>query len=335
MRVLVVKTSSLGDIIHTLPALTDAARALPGIVFDWVAEENFAEIPAWHPSVERVVPIAIRRWRKNIVETLRSGEYRERRRELNARSYDCVIDAQGLFKSAWIAHWVAAPVIGLDKNSAREPLVSLSYQRKVAVSWQLHAVERVRVLFSQALGYELPATTGDYGLDKHRFVSGEPDTQRRRVVFLHGTTRADKHWPEPYWQQLCARVTSAGCEVILPWGNDAERERAARIAAISPLARVLPRMSLRELAAVLVDSDAVVAVDTGLGHLAASLDVPAISLYGPTSPALIGAYGRNQIHLMAKTLPAPADESVEPRIMAPLTPQVVWQALSPLLNAKT
>ena len=334
MRVLVVKTSSLGDIIHTLPALTDAALALPGIVFDWVAEENFAEIPSWHPAVERVVPIAIRRWRKNILATWRSGEYRERHRELNQQRYDCVIDAQGLFKSAWISRWAGAPVMGLDKNSAREPLVALSYQRKFAVPWSLHAVERVRVLFSQSLGYELPATTGDYGLDKSAFISEKSET-RRRVVFLHGTTRADKHWPEPYWQQLCARVTEAGYEVKLPWGNDTERERATRIAAISPLAQVLPRMSLRELAGVLVGSDAVVAVDTGLGHLTAALDVPALSLYGPTSPALIGAYGRHQIHLSAKALPTPAGAIVEPRVMAPLTPQVVWQALSPLLNAET
>ena len=333
MRVLVVKTSSLGDIIHTLPALTDAARVFPGIVFDWVAEENFAEIPAWHPAVERVVPIAIRRWRKNIFSTLRSGEYRERRRELNLRRYDCVIDAQGLFKSAWIARWASAPIIGLDKNSAREPLASLFYQRRIAVPWQMHAVERVRLLFAQTLGYELPASTGDYGLDKSRFASTPAD--ERYIVFLHGTTRADKHWPEPYWRQLCAQVTSAGYDVVLPWGNDTEHERARRIAAVSPRARVLPRMNLRELAGVLVNGCAVVAVDTGLGHLTAALDVPALSLYGPTSPTLIGAYGRNQIHLSAKALPTPAGAMVEPRVMAPLTPQIVWQALSPLLTAET
>lgn len=334
MRVLVVKTSSLGDIIHTLPALTDAARALPDIVFDWIAEENFTEIPSWHPAVERVVPVAIRRWRKNLLTTWRSGEYRACRRELNQRRYDCVIDAQGLFKSTWIAHWAGAPVIGLDKRSAREPLVSLTYQRKVGVSWRLHAVERVRILFAQALGYAVPTDTGDYGLDKARFGQPRPHGERRHVVFLHGTTRADKHWPESYWQQLCARVTQAGFDVVLPWGNDVERQRAERIAAVSSQARVLPRMSLEGLAAVLVQSAAAVAVDTGLGHLAAALDVPALSLYGPTSPALIGAYGRHQIHLSAKGLPMPA-APVEPRAMAPLTPTVVWQALLPLLGAAT
>lgn len=329
MRVLVVKTSSLGDIIHTLPALTDAAQAIPGIVFDWVVEENFAEIPSWHPAVAQVVPVAIRRWRRQILTTLRSGEWRRSRDLLNQHPYDCVIDAQGLLKSAWIAHWVKAPIIGLDKHSAREALASLTYQRRISVSWRLHAVERVRTLFAGALGYPLPQATGDYGLDKAQFLAAG-EAAPRRVVFLHGTTRADKHWPEEYWQQLCERVTAAGYRVALPWGNERERERAARIAAISPLAEVLPRMNLRELAALLVRSVAAVAVDTGLGHLAAALDVPALSLYGPTSPARIGAYGSHQIHLSTSGLPVPAI-GAQPRAMAPLTPKLVWQALTPLL----
>lgn len=332
MRVLVVKTSSLGDIIHTLPALTDAARAVPGIAFDWVAEENFAEIPAWHPAVARVIPVAIRRWRKHILSTWRSGEWQACKRSLREHRYDCVIDAQGLFKSAWIARQAGAPVTGLDKNSAREPLVSLIYQRRVAASWTLHAVERVRKLFAEALNYRLPETIGDYGLDRLRFAP-EGHEPSRRIVFLHGTTRADKYWPEPYWRQLCEQATGAGYQVVLPWGNASERERALRIAEVSARAEVLPRMDLRQLAGLLLNSCAAVSVDTGLGHLAAALDVPAVSLYGPTSPALIGAYGRNQIHLCAAGRPVPAG-SVEPRIMAPLTPAVAWQALAPLLPSQ-
>lgn len=146
MRVLLIKTSSLGDVVHTLPALTDAARAIPGIKFDWVVEEGFAEIPTWHPAVGKVVPVAIRRWRKNLWQTIKSGEWRRFKQSVRAEKYDLVIDAQGLLKSAWLTRYVKAPVAGLDKNSAREPLAARFYSRRLAVARGQHAVERVRQL---------------------------------------------------------------------------------------------------------------------------------------------------------------------------------------------
>lgn len=330
MHILIVKTSSLGDVIHTLPALTDAARARPGIRFDWVVEEGFAEIPGWHPAVGRVIPVAIRRWRKQLWQTVRGGEWARFKAAVQAQHYDLVIDAQGLLKSALLARLVAAPRAGYDRHSIREPLAALVYDRRYAVSRELHAVERIRRLFALALGYEPPAATGAYGLARAQFASGA--APRRQVMFLHGTTWPTKLWPEPYWRTLCEQVTAAGFDVALPWGNDVERARAERIAQVSPLARVLPRQNLRGLAGELADSAAVVAVDTGLGHLAAALDIPTLSLYGPTRPALVGAYGANQIHLTAERAPGPPiDDNIAPRAMAPLTPAVVWQALRPLL----
>ena len=328
MRVLVVKTSSLGDVIHTLPALTDAARALRSVSFDWAVEEAFQEVPGWHPAVREVIPVALRRWRKSVTTTLFGREWRECKRRLHGRHYDCVIDAQGLLKSAWVARQGRAPIYGLDRNSAREPLATWFYRYRFAVPWDMHAVERVRSLFAQALGYELPTTPGDYGLDRDGFADIVP--RGRRVLFLHGTTRADKHWPEPYWRQLCAQVNAAGCRVLLPWGNAAEQARARRIAQDARDAQVLPRMSLSQLAAEISTCVAVVTVDTGLGHLTAALDVPAVALYGPTDPAKIGTYGLHQIHLRAGACP-PVDTVTEPPVMAPLTPAVVWNALQPLL----
>lgn len=336
MRVLVVKTSSLGDVVHALPALTDARRVFPNIAFDWAVEEAFAEIPDWHPAVAQVIPVAIRRWRKHILGTLLNGEWRHCKAQLREHRYDCVIDAQGLLKSAWIAKQPGAPIAGLDKNSAREPAASWFYQQPVAVPWEQHAVERVRALFAAALEYEVPAQRGSYGLDKHRFVDIVP--RRRHVLFLHGTTRADKHWPEPYWHELAKAVAKTGCRILLPWGNDVERQRAVRIAAAAnkiatDSAEVLPRSRLHELATWIATSTAVVAVDTGLGHLTAALDVPAVSLYGPTDPARIGTYGENQIHLRAGDQP-PFEARVEPAVMAPLTPTIVWRVLLPLLSAE-
>jgi heptosyltransferase-1 len=331
MRVLIVKTSSLGDIVHTLPALTDARRALPFVHFDWVAEEAFAEIPGWHPAVANVIPVAVRRWRKSPWKTLYSGEWRRFKQRLREQHYDLVIDAQGLLKSALIARRAHTPIVGLDKNSAREPLARWCYRRKVAVPWNLHAVERVRSLFAQALEYPLPTAIGDYGIDKNLFIDIVP--RERYVLFLHGTTRADKHWPEGYWQQLCSQVNAAGFRVLLPWGSAIEHARAQRIAASATHAEVLPRQNLHSLAGVIATSSAVVAVDTGLGHLSAALDVPTVSLYGPTDPARIGTYGRHQVHISVRDLSAVA-AATEPRIMAPLTPNLVWGALQPLLHAQ-
>ena len=296
MRVLVIKTSSLGDVVHTLPALTDAARALPGIRFDWVVEEGFAEIPAWHPAVDRVIPVAIRRWRKNLWQTIRSGEWRQFKQRLREGDYDLVIDAQGLLKSAWLTRYCTAPVAGLGRDSAREPLASRFYDRTYRVSKEQHALERTRQLFAQALGYPLPEGVGDYGLNRAALAGPASEPY---LVFLHGTTWASKHWPETDWRALAERMNAEGWAIRLPWGNAAEKARAERIAEGLPKAEVLPRLNLAGVARVIAGARACVAVDTGLGHLAAALDVPSISLYGPTRPGRVGAYGRGQLHLCA------------------------------------
>jgi len=296
VRVLLVKTSSLGDVIHTLPALTDAQRAIPGIQFDWVVEEGFAEIPAWHPAVAQVIPVAIRRWRKHPLQTLRTGEWRRFKARLRETRYDLAIDAQGLLKSAWLTRYVKAPVAGLDRDSIREPLASRFYDRCYAVPRDQHALERVRQLFAQALGYSIPEMIAEYGLDRSQLAT---PGEQPYLLFLHGTTWPSKHWPEAYWRQLAERMSEFGWAIRLPWGNAEEKARAERIAQGLPSASVLPRLNLGGVAKVVAGARACVAVDTGLGHLAAALDVPSISLYGPTLPGRVGAYGRSQVHLCA------------------------------------
>ena len=159
MRVLILKTSSMGDIIHTLPALSDAVAANPEIQFDWVVEENFAEIPHWHASVQQVIPVALRRWRKKILKVRGSSEWRSFKNEMKHHHYDCVIDAQGLMKSAWLARYVDAPTYGYDSQSVRERFATFAYDQAFTVSKDLHAVERIRDLFAQALHYKKPKTT--------------------------------------------------------------------------------------------------------------------------------------------------------------------------------
>tara|TARA_R110002012_G_scaffold321006_1_gene547074 strand:+ start:3681 stop:4745 length:1065 start_codon:yes stop_codon:yes gene_type:complete len=304
MRVLVIKTTSLGDVIHTLPAITDAARAVPGIRFDWVVEEGFAEIPAWHPAVDRVIPVAVRRWRKNLWQALSSGEWRDFKRKISDVEYDLVIDAQGLLKSALLSRYARGMVVGLDKESAREPLASRFYGEKVEVPWGQHAVERTRQLFAQALGYSVPEGLGEYGLAPPSAAEHATDSAPY-VVFLHGTTWVTKHWPERYWQELARQVTDLGLQVKLPWGSLPEQTRAQHIAQGLEAVQVLPRLPLAGIAEVLAGAKACVAVDTGLGHLAAALDVPTLSLFGPTNPGFTGAYGHAQQHLASDFACAP------------------------------
>lgn len=332
-RILIIKTSSMGDVIHTLPALTDAKKARPDIVFDWVVEEGFSEIPAWHPAVDRVITCSIRRWRKNIWETIGSTEWKQFKNQLRKHHYDLVIDAQGLLKSAWLTRLVKAPAAGYSKNTVREPMAARFYQQRYTVSKELHAVERIRILFAKALDYPVPSKEhrGSYGIDAQQFCS--PTPAEPNVVFLHGTTRDDKHYPEVYWQELARLLVDCGLKVRMVWGSEEEQARAQRIASGVASAEVLPKLNIRGVAGVLAQATAVVAVDTGLGHLTAALDIPCVSLYGPTKPGLIGAYGDNQTHLCAADFPA-EDVKVDPQVFAPLTPQHVFSELKKHISPK-
>ena len=297
MRVLIVKVSSLGDIIHTLPAVTDAQRAHANLVFDWVVEEGFVEVPSWHPAVNKVIPVAIRRWRRNLMQTYLNHEFRSFKRALQGVHYDLVIDAQGLIKSGLISRLSRGLTIGLSNRTIREPLAALFYNKAYSVPWTEHAVDRVRELFSRALNYDYQGSSLDYGLDLESINTKIGEAEKQEIIFLHGTTRESKYWPEKKWRELAAKVTDRGYDVILPWGDEREKERAEFIAKDNSSVKILARQSLSDLAKIINRSKGVVAVDTGLGHLAAALSKPTVSLYGPTNPKLCGTYGANQVHL--------------------------------------
>lgn len=335
MKVLLIKTSSMGDVLHTLPALTDAAQRFPEIQFDWVVEQAFAEIPGWHPAVNKVIPCALRRWRKQPWLAWKSGEWHAFYQMLRQQNYDLVLDAQGLLKSAFITLCAKGKRAGLNFQSAWEPLASFCYQQRYSVNPQQHAVARVRQLFAAALKYPVPTSIPDYGLDRNRLLKS-PDYQDNYLVFLHGTTWATKHWPENYWRQLAALAAQAGYQVLLPWGNDSERQRAENIAQALTRVTVLPKMNLEQMAALLAHAKGVVAVDTGLGHMAAAFAVPTVNLYGPTDPALTGTVGAHQQHLAAQFICAPCLQrqctyrgaaDVQPACFSTLTPAQVWSAL--------
>jgi heptosyltransferase-1 len=292
MKALIIKTSSMGDVIHTLPAISDAKSAIPNIEFDWVVEENFAEISSWHSAVKRVIPVALRRWRQE--KSLSAiTELKTFLKTLRIQKYDHIIDAQGFIKSALIALFAHGTKCGLDFKSARESIATIFYTRKFTVAKHQHAITRLRQLFAQTLGYEVK-TPINYGIKSFFPVSEE---KQKFLIFIHGASRPDKCWDNNKWIELARLAQNQGFAIKLPWGNEIEKERAELIAANTPQTQVLPKLKLYDLALIFLRSAGVVTIDTGLGHLAAALDVPTVSLYQNTDPLRIGTTSNHCVHV--------------------------------------
>ena len=292
-HILLVKTSSLGDVLHNLPVVSDIVRHYPDAHIDWLVEENFAALPRLHPAVRSVIPVAIRRWRGKL---LNAGSWRETWREIRAfraalaaQHYDIAIDTQGLLKSALLMRGAHGLRCGFDRHSAREPLAASLYQRTFSVATGQHAVERNRQLAAQAIGYKLDGDA-DYGIKPP--VNGRPDwlLGGTYIVLLHATSRSDKLWSEANWIALGRYLHGKNIRCVLPWGSAAEKMRSLRIASAIPDAVTPPRLNLSEAASLLGSAHAVIGVDTGLSHLAAALNVPTIGIYTATDPALTGLY---------------------------------------------
>jgi len=296
--VLLVKTSSLGDVVHNLPVVDDLHRALPGVQVDWLVEQAFAEVPALHPGVREVIPCSLRRWRSRPWAAESRAGWRAMRARLSAQPYDLVVDTQGLLKSALLARLAAGPRAGFDRASVRETLATRFYQQLHRVPRTLHALERNRQLVALAAGYPLSGPPS-YGL---RLRSGggiadatplpaDWDPRSPFAVFLHATARAEKLWPESAWIALGREVHDRlGVRAVIPWGSDVERVRAERLAQSIPGARVPARAGLGELARGMAQARVVVGVDTGLLHLASAVGARCIGIYVATDPARNGLY---------------------------------------------
>ncbi len=288
LHILLVKTSSMGDVIHNLPVIADILAHHPDAQFDWMVEESFAEIPRLHPQVRNVIPVAIRRWRKSLFSRSTWQEIRALKKRLEHTQYDVIIDTQGLLKSAVLAKFAQGSIHGMDSDSAREPLASLFYSHKHAVARSLHAVQRNRVLAALALNYPIPQSLPDYGLSNFHSAENKLELPRDYAVFLHGTSRDSKLWPVSHWIALAEKLKPFNLQVLLPWSNPAEEKRAQKIAAQSTNVTVLPKLKLTPLAGILANSRLNIGVDTGLMHLSTALNKPSIAIYTDTNPEFTG-----------------------------------------------
>src|SRR6185503_6554020 len=341
---LIVRLSSMGDLVQTLPALSDAARAFPGITFDWIVDESFAQVPGWHRNVETVISSPFRRWRKNWRHASKSGEPQGFLRKVRAQKYDFIVDVQCELKSAVASRLARGPRYGYDRRAVHEWGAQFAYQKTFFVPKAQHSMQRMRQLLASALGYEYEESHVDYGIDRSRLGAVPIDLPERFVVFIHSTSWTSKIWPEFYWQELLNKVTRAGYDVLLPWGDEAERLRAGRIAAGNDKGFVLPPLSISEKAAIINRASATVGLDTGLSHIAAALDIPSITIYGATDPLLVGARGQHQLHLTSTfecvgchdvicKYTGPAE--FKPACLVEIKPEFVWQQLKQLSPGAT
>jgi len=345
MRVLIIKLTSMGDLMHALPALTDAVKAIPDIEFDWVVDKNFSAVPLWHPAVKNVITTAHRQWKKSFIQTWRTGVFKAFKQELNQSDYDLVIDLQNNMKSATVSWLYEGDVHGLDKGYCREKFAYKAYQHRYAIPERQHAIDRMRQILSQALNYPLPETEPDYGTDFSQYALPELDfaLPEKYLVFVHNASWQSKLWPIPSWQQLVTKAVEQGYSILLPCGNDEEYQRAREIAQVSDKAYALPRLALNDVAALTHNAKGAVCSDTGLAHLAAVAGIPAQTIYGSTDTLLIGTVGQQQHHIVSdfdcapcykRTCPKPKAVNGQPVCMEAISAETVWHRLEAVLQAQ-
>lgn len=323
MKILVVRLSSLGDILHLFPAISDLRRRHPDAEIHWLVEPAFAELAGWHQDVDKVIPVPLRAHKKTWWKI--PALLGKLGKQLRAEDYDLVLDAQGLMKSALLARRAGKPVWGFAADSAREALAARFYQRSASITKGLHVIDKNRQLVARLFGSDASAPA-DYGLEefgRRQQQAALPQaladmTSQPCLVLLHGTTWNSKYWPESSWKELIALLSAQGMRCLLPWGNEAERERAERLqAAGGANAFVLPRLGLTELMGVLLRARGFISVESGIGHLAAALGLPGVMLHGPTDPAYSGILGKSCVHLSGGIDCSPCFRRDCPKIASP------------------
>ena len=315
LRVLVVKLSSLGDVVHTLPAAMDIQANFPDAQIDWVVEPSFAPIVKACSAVHRVIACDLRYWRKNIWAPETRIQWRAFLTELQQQRYDAIIDLQGLTKSALVT-WLARTSAKGKRYAMANATDGSAYERPtrwvadVAIDLEqhTHAMTRGRVVCASALKYEVPSILG-YGLNIEQSIHNGKKT----VVFVHGTSRADKEWPLANWHELGLRLSNAGYQIVLPHGNEEERLRSVAMAEMIPKAIVWPRMTIDKLMQAMSSTAGVIGVDSGLSHIAVALNLPHVQIYNFATAWRTGPVGKANEKIRQQSVvdfPTPTVEAV-------------------------
>ena len=290
----------MGDLMHALPALTEAKEHITDISFDWVVDKNFASVPSWHPLVDKTIVTDHRNWRRQLFSKKSRESLQQVLNEINGTQYDLVVDMQNNLKSALVSFLSKHRVTGMDAKSVREYPAHLAYSTKINVDKDLHAIERQKKLLAEALDYSYSMKNVDYGALLETFIEPNINLPNKYVVLVQNASWITKQWSIAKWQKLVKYFDGKNIKMILPSGNLNELERAKEIASISTNAQAIDLMPLNEIAYIIKNANFCICSDTGLAHLSALSGTPSITLYGPTETALIGTYGKNQVHIVGK-----------------------------------
>jgi len=288
----------MGDLMHALPALTEANSHVEDISFDWVVDTNFASVPSWHPLVNKIITTDHRNWKKHLFSKDSRKSLREVINQINESDYDLVVDMQNNLKSAFISYLCKHDVVGMDSRSAREYPAHLAYSKKINVDKKLHAIERQKKLLGDALGYNYKRKHIDYGTSFQNFIKPNMKLPNKYFVLVQNASWVTKQWSIENWQYLIQFLENKNIDMLFPSGNLKELERAKEICSVSEKAQAIDLMSLNEIAYIIKNADFCICSDTGLAHLSALTGTPSITLYGPTKTSLIGTTGINQNHLV-------------------------------------
>ncbi len=290
----------MGDLMHALPALTEAKEHIADISFDWVVDKNFASVPSWHPLVDKTIVTDHRNWRRQLFSKKSRESLKDALNEINETNYDLVVDMQNNIKSALVSYLSKHSVVGMDAKSVREYPAHLAYSTKINVDKKLHAIERQKKLLAEALDYSSSMNNVDYGALLEGFIKPNMSLPSKYIVLVQNASWITKQWSITKWQKLIQYLDGKDIKMILPSGNFNELERAKEISSVSTKAQALDLMPLNEIAYIIKNANFCICSDTGLAHLSALSGTPSITLYGPTETSLIGTYGENQIHIVGK-----------------------------------
>ncbi len=288
----------MGDLMHALPALTEASSHIENISFDWVVDTSFAFVPSWHPLVNKIITTDHRNWKKHLFSKNSRKSLKEVINQINEKDYDLVVDMQNNLKSAFISYLCKHDVVGMDSKSAREYPAHLAYNEKINVNKKLHAIDRQKKLLGDALGYNFKQGKVDYGASFKSFTKPRIKLPDKYCVLVQNASWVTKQWSIGNWQNLIRYLENKGIDMLLPSGNLDELERAKEICSVSKKAQAIDLMPLNEIAYIVKNANFCICSDTGLAHLSALTETPSITLYGPTKTSLIGTTGINQNHLI-------------------------------------
>jgi heptosyltransferase-1 len=296
-KILLVKLSSLGDVLHNLPIVWDLRSRLPNAQIDWVVEEGYVYLLQplltrdGFRGIDRIIPFGLRRWRKSLLSADNWRQFFAFKKDLQHVSYDVIIETQGILKSALVcalanksSNAVIAGLANATDYSGYEPLARNFYNQLVQVPTQCHAIDRSRWVTCSAI--DSPLIKRDeapqfFPIEFTKTISKAEvaGLHAPYVLFFHSTAREAKRWSNENWISLGKELSSRGFLVILPWGSPPEKAISEMLAAQIPGSLVPPAFSIEQAFSVINDSTLTVGVDTGLTHLAAVLNKPTVEIY--------------------------------------------------------